>query len=30
MMGHVFDDFDIKLEAEVYVAGEVAEGDDNG
>lgn len=30
MMGHIFDDFDINLEAEVNVASEVAEGDDNG
>ena len=30
MMGHVFDDFDINLEAEVNVTSEVAEGNDNG
>lgn len=30
MMGFVFDDFDINLEAEVNVASEVAEGNDNG
>lgn len=29
-MGHVFDDFDINLEAEVNVASGVAEGNDNG
>lgn len=29
-MGFVFDDFDINLEAEVYVASKVAEGNDNG